>query len=134
MRVIKTETLPIGDENDIVRVRQAVRRWAVDLRYTLTNQTKIVTAASEIARNTLTHGFGGTFVMNIVTHDERDGIRMNFSDKGPGISDIDLALHDGYTTGSGLGLGLGGSKRLIDEFEIFSELEKGTRVTLVHWK
>jgi serine/threonine-protein kinase RsbT len=104
------------------------------LKFGVVDQTKMVTAASELARNTLGHGGGGTCVMELVRNGTRDGLSLTFEDKGPGISDIELALKDGYSTGGGLGLGLGGSKRLVSEFEIASKVGEGTRVTVVRWK
>ena len=121
-------------ETDVVLVRQAVRKWAAELGFSLVDQTKIVTAASELARNTLIHGGGGTVRLEALTEGVRKGLRLTFEDKGPGIADIELALRDGYTTGGGLGLGLSGSKRLMNEFEIVSRVGEGTRVTVTKWK
>jgi serine/threonine-protein kinase RsbT len=115
-------------------VRQAVRKWAAELAFSLVDQTKIVTAASELARNTLLHGGGGRARLEMLDEGNRRGLRLSFSDQGPGIPDIDLALRDGYTTGSGLGLGLGGSKRLVNEFNIESRVGEGTCVTVIRWK
>ena len=115
-------------------VRQAVRRAALALGFSLVEQTKIVTAASELARNTLDHGGGGTATIEIVQEARRAGLRLVFEDKGPGIADIELALKDGYTTGPGLGLGLGGARRLSNDFEIASRPGEGTRVAITRWK
>jgi serine/threonine-protein kinase RsbT len=119
---------------DIVRVRQAVRQMAVELKFGLVDQTKIVTAASELARNTLDYGGGGTVKLEELESGSRRGLRLVFEDQGPGIPDLELALKDGYTTGGGLGMGLSGSKRLMNEFEIVSRLGEGTCVTIVKWK
>lgn len=124
----------IRSSADVVLVRQAVRQFAVDLRFSLVDQTKIVTAASELARNTLDYGGGGTVTLEILDKGNRQGLRLMFVDEGPGIPDIDLALKDGYTTGGGLGMGLSGTKRLMSEFDIISELGKGTTVTVIKWK
>jgi serine/threonine-protein kinase RsbT len=134
MPVLKHETLPIGSESDVVLVRQAVRKWASELAFSLVDLTKIVTAASELARNTLTHGGGGSVRLESLAEGVRKGLRLVFEDKGPGIADIELALRDGYTTGTGLGLGLSGSKRLMSEFDITSRVGEGTRVTIAKWK
>ncbi len=130
----KPETMSIRAESDIVAVRQAVRRWAVELSFSTVEQTKIVTAASELARNTLIYGGGGTVKLEALTNGSRRGLRLTFEDHGPGIPDVDQALQDGYTTGKGLGLGLSGSKRLVNEFEIDSQVGEGTRVTVTRWK
>jgi serine/threonine-protein kinase RsbT len=134
MPVLKHDTLPARTETDIVLVRQAVRKWAAELGFTLVDQTKIVTAASELARNTFVHGGGGTVRLEALTEGVRKGLRLIFEDQGPGIPDVNLALRDGYTTGNGLGLGLSGSKRLVSEFEIVSRVGEGTRVTVTKWK
>jgi len=131
---MKHETLPIRAEIDIVRARQAVRNWAKELGFSLLDQTKIVTAASELARNVLVHGGGGCMRIEALNEGARRGLRLNFEDQGPGIPDIELALRDGYTTGGGIGLGLSGSKRLVNDFEIASKVGEGTRVTVVKWK
>src|SRR6266508_3520945 len=125
---------PIRSAEDIVRVRQATRERAVAQGLSLVDQTKIVTAASELARNTLDHGGGGIVRLEALNSDTRRGLRLTFEDRGRGIPDIELALKDGYTTGSGLGLGLSGAKRLSNEFEIFSRVGEGTRVTITRWK
>jgi serine/threonine-protein kinase RsbT len=134
MAVVKTETLPVRTEADVVASRQAARKWAAESGFSLIDQTKVVTATSELARNTLTHGGGGTVRLELLSEGARRGLRLTFEDTGPGIPDIDLALKDGYTTGGGLGLGLSGSKRLMSEFEIVSRVGEGTRVTVCKWK
>src|SRR6202789_4524455 len=130
----RTEVVPIANSSDVVMVRQRVRAWAIELKFSLVDQTKIVTAASELGRNTLEHGGGGSMEMALVINGVRRGIRMSFSDQGPGIPDIAQALKDRYTSGSGMGLGLGGSKRLMNEFEIESTPGGGTTVTAIRWK
>ena len=132
--VERDETLPIANGNDIVRVRQRVRDWAVELRFSLVDQTKIVTAASELARNTLEYGKGGRCRIEAINDEGRRGLRLIFEDQGPGIADVELALTDGYTTGSGLGLGLSGARRLMNEFHIDSTLGQGTTVTVIRWR
>jgi serine/threonine-protein kinase RsbT len=134
MAVAKRETLQIRGEEDIVRVRQVVREWSVSTGFRLVDQTKVVTAASEIARNVLEYGGGGTLLLESLLENPRRGLRLHFEDKGPGIKDIQQALKDGFTTGGGLGLGLGGAKRLVHEFAIDSSVGLGTRVTLTQWK
>jgi serine/threonine-protein kinase RsbT len=130
----KTEIMNITSSSDIIRMRQAVRQMAVELKFSLVDQTKIVTAASELARNTLDYGGGGTVQLEVLEAFKRTGLRLIFMDKGPGIPDLELALKDGFTTGGGLGLGLGGTKRLMNEFEIVSRLGEGTWVTIIKWK
>jgi serine/threonine-protein kinase RsbT len=132
--ILKTETLPIKTGSDVVSVRQRVRVWTLEMKFSLIEQTKIVTAASELARNTLEHGRGGEVEIALVSNGTRQGIQMAFSDKGPGIPDVKLALSDGYTTANGMGLGLGGSRRLMNEFEIETEVGRGTRITCIRWK
>src|SRR5262249_42980911 len=122
------ERLPLRNGEDVVVARQAVRRWALELGFSLVDQTKIVTAASELARNVVQHGLGGDAFVELVSRDGHRGLRLVFEDNGPGIADIELAMRDGYTTGGGLGLGLSGSKRLSNEFEIQSAPGAGTRV------
>lgn len=134
MKSLKRETLPIQNSSDVVLASQKVRQWAQELRFTLVDQTKLVTAASELARNTLDHGKGGRMVIDIVENLSRTGLQLVFEDQGPGIPDIQAALRDGFTTGSGMGLGLGGSKRLVSDFDIQSQPGQGTRVTVVRWK
>ncbi len=133
MRLVRQETLPIRASADIVTVRQRVRAWSAELRFSLVDQTKLVTAASELARNTLEHGKGGEVRVEWLDDSPRRGLRLVFEDHGPGIPDVALALRDGYTTGTGLGLGLGGAKRLVNEFEIDSTPGQGTRVAVVRW-
>jgi serine/threonine-protein kinase RsbT len=132
--VARAEVLQVKAETDVVLVRQAVRTSAVQQGFTLVDQTKIVTAASEIARNTVIYGRGGTVRIEAVMDGVRKGLRLIFQDQGPGIADVDLALRDGYTTGSGLGMGLGGARRLVNEFTIESKPGAGTTVTLTRWK
>ena len=129
-----TETHPIRSGEDVVRVRQAVRERAVRLGFSLIEQTKIVTAASELARNTLEHGGGGSVEIRDANLGVRRGLELTFRDTGPGIPDISKALRDGFTTGGGLGLGLGGAKRLMSDLEIQSEVGKGTVIRAVRWK
>lgn len=134
MSATTDETLPIRVSDDVVRVRQAVRVQAVAAGLSLVDQTKIVTAASELARNTLDYGLGGTARIETFTGFPRRGVRLTFEDQGPGIVDLDLALTDGYTTGGGLGLGLSGARRLCNEFDIHSVAGEGTRITIARWK
>ena len=131
---LKDETLAIASSNDVVAVRQAVRAVATAMGFSLVDQTKIVTAASELARNTLEHGGGGTVRVERLNDGIRRGLRLTFEDKGPGIADIALALTDGYTSGTGMGLGLSGSRRLVNEFDLVSKVGEGTRVTVTKWK
>jgi serine/threonine-protein kinase RsbT len=133
MVVRKTETRAIRAEPDIVAVRQLARAWAVECKFSAVDQAKFVTAASELARNTLEYGGGGEARIDQVANGPRVGLRLVFEDHGPGIPDIARALTDGYTSGKGMGLGLGGSKRLVSEFDIVSEVGKGTRVTITRW-
>ncbi len=126
--------MSIESSADVVLVRQAVRQWAVELRFSLVDQTKIVTAASELARNTLDYGGGGTVKLEALQEGIRRGLRLIFEDSGPGIPDIELALKDGFTTGGGLGMGLSGTKRLVNEFKIVSHVGEGTCVTITKWK
>lgn len=134
MTINNYEILPITSQDDLIRIRQTTRALAVQLEFSLVEQTKMVTAASELARNTMTFGGGGTVRLEILLDNGRKGLRLIFEDHGPGIPDIDLAMTDGYTSGNGLGLGLGGSKRLVNEFEIFSRVGEGTRVSITRWK
>jgi serine/threonine-protein kinase RsbT len=133
MRVARS-SVPIRTGEDVVRVRQETRRYAIEAGFGLVDQTKIVTAASELARNTLDHGKGGQAIIDIVHNGTRRGVRIVFEDAGPGIQDIELALKDGYTTGKGMGLGLGGARRLCSEFAIESSPGNGTSVTIARWK
>ena len=134
MPVEKSETLPIRSEQDVVSVRQAVKAWAAQLNFSLVDQTKIVTAASELGRNTFIYGGGGSAKLEILSEGIRRGLRITFEDRGPGIPDIDKALQDGYTTGKGMGLGLSGSKRLVNDFKIVSAVGEGTTVIITRWK
>ena len=133
MIVERNDTLPIASDDDIVRVRQRVRDSAVRLGFSLVDQTKLVTAASELARNTLVYGLGGAMLVEEVVNNNRRGLRLTFEDNGPGITDVDLALKDGYTTGNGLGLGLSGARRLSQDFAIESRPGEGTRVVIARW-
>jgi serine/threonine-protein kinase RsbT len=126
--------MELRSSEDIVLIRQAVRKKALALGFGLVDQTKFVTASSELARNTVDYGGGGTVLVEVVQNDRRSGIRLVFEDHGPGIPDIEMALTDGFTSGNGMGLGLGGAKRLSHEFEILSEPGSGTKVTIVRWK
>jgi serine/threonine-protein kinase RsbT len=132
--VEKNETLAVRTSDDVVRVRQAVRARAIEAGFGIVDQTKLVTAASEIARNTVVYGGGGTLRIEVVREGTRRGVQLTFSDNGPGIADISAAMADGYTTGGGLGLGLSGAKRLSNEFSIESAPGRGTTVTLARWK
>jgi serine/threonine-protein kinase RsbT len=132
--VQKAETIPIKSSSDVVLVRQRVRVLAIEMKFSLVEQTKIVTAASELGRNTLEHGGGGSLELAVIINGARRGLRLRFIDQGPGIADVALALKDGYTSGSGMGLGLGGSKRLMNEFEIDTKPGSGTTVTVIRWK
>jgi serine/threonine-protein kinase RsbT len=132
--VLKTELISVTASGDIVSVRHAVRRQAVAINLSLVDQTKIVTAASELARNMLIYGGGGEVTLELLQSGVRQGLRAHFVDTGPGIPDIDLALRDGFTSGTGMGLGLGGAKRLVNEFSIESAPGKGTRVIITRWK
>lgn len=134
MPAVREESLDIHSDEDVVRIRQATRQWAVDLGFSLVDQTKIVTAASELARNTLIHGGGGVTRFEVLQEGGRRGLRLTFEDKGPGIADVAQALRDGFTTGYGLGLGLGGARRLSSEFDITSAPGQGTRVRITRWK
>lgn len=131
---LKPDTIVVGAEQDIVTVRQRVRTMAVALKLSLVDQTKIVTAASELARNLWIYGGGGKVTLSEVQQGNRKGMRVDFVDQGPGIPDIEQALRDGFTSGGGMGLGLGGAKRLVNEFEIQSQPGQGTRVTIIRWK
>lgn len=125
--------LDIRSDQDVVRVRQLVRTLAVSVKLSLVDQTKLVTAASELARNTLVYGGGGTVAADRIDNGRRNGIRIVFADQGPGIADLDLALTDGYTTGGGLGLGLSGARRLVDEFDIDTAVGQGTTISVIKW-
>jgi serine/threonine-protein kinase RsbT len=134
MTILKSDVVAITTGNDVVLARQAVRKLTQELAFSLVDQTKFVTAASELARNTLIHGKGGTMQWQTLAEGARKGIRLIFRDEGPGIANMELALTDGWTSGSGLGHGLPGSKRMVDEFSIESEPGRGTTVTITRWK
>jgi serine/threonine-protein kinase RsbT len=134
MAILRDETRAVQAAEDVVLARQLVRTWAIEMGFNLVDQTKIVTAASELARNTLIHGGGGSMRLQMLSEGARRGLRLTFEDKGPGIPDVELACKDGYTTGTGLGLGLGGARRLSNEFQIDSRVGEGTRVTIARWK
>jgi serine/threonine-protein kinase RsbT len=134
MNVLKSDSLPIRSSDDVVLVRQAVRKLSIEQGFSLVDQTKMITAASELARNALDYGGGGTVRLEALQDGIRKGVRLTFEDQGPGIPDIDLALTDGYTTGKGMGMGLSGSRRLVNEFDIHSRVGEGTRVTIARWK
>ena len=132
--VIQSDSLPLKSGEDVVRLRQLTRERAIAVGFSLVDQTKIITAASELGRNTIQYGGGGVVHVSLVSRGERRGVRLEFVDQGPGIADLALALKDGYTSGGGLGLGLGGAKRLSDEFDLQSQPGQGTRVTILRWK
>jgi serine/threonine-protein kinase RsbT len=134
MPVLRDEVMPVQSSQDVMLVRQAARAWAAAQGLGLVDQTKLVTAASELARNTLEYGGGGTVRLEALQEGARRGLRLTFEDRGPGIPDVALALTDGYTTGGGMGLGLGGSRRLVNEFDLWSEPGRGTRVMITRWK
>lgn len=134
LRAESPQEVPLRSGEDVVRLRQVVRERAVALGFSLVDQTKIVTAASELGRNTIQYGGGGHAIVASVASGAKRGVRLEFVDRGPGIKDLELALKDGYTTGGGLGLGLSGAKRLSDEFHIDSAPGEGTRVSIVRWK
>ena len=134
MPVTKTETLSVRASAEVVSVRHRVRAFAIECGFSLVEQTKIVTAASELARNMVDYGKGGTVLIELIDDGSRRGVRLTFEDQGPGILDITEALRDGHTTGSGMGLGLGGAKRLSNEFHLYSAVGQGTRVTIARWK
>jgi serine/threonine-protein kinase RsbT len=134
LTVQKSDRFPLWHTDEIVRVRQVVREWSVEIGFSLVDQTKLVTAASELARNTVIYGKGGSVLLESLIEENRRGLRLTFEDKGPGIPDIPRALSDGYTTGNGLGLGLGGAKRLSSDFSISSAPGQGTRVMIARWR
>jgi serine/threonine-protein kinase RsbT len=134
MTTLRAETLALRSDADVVRARQVARQWAMELEFGLVEQTKIVTAASEIARNTVVHAGGGTVRLEMLNDGGRRGLRLVFEDKGPGIEDIAAAMRDGFSTGGGLGLGLGGARRLSSEFTVESRVGYGTRVALTRWR
>ena len=133
MSVVHSDSIAVSCESDIVAVRRRVRELANQVGLSLVDQTKLVTAASELARNTVVYGGGGTLQLESL-NGPRTGVRLTFIDQGPGIPDVELAMRDGFTTGNGLGLGLGGAKRLVNEFEIQSTVGRGTKVALTRWK
>ncbi len=134
MTITREELREVRTTEDVVSARQVVREWALQLGFSLVEQTKIVTAASELARNTIVHGGGGTMRLQALNDGSRRGLQLVFEDSGPGIVDVDRALQDGYTTGTGLGLGLGGARRLSNEFQIESSPGRGTRVRIARWR
>jgi serine/threonine-protein kinase RsbT len=134
MTLLKHETVEVRSAMDVVTVRRLTRDWALEMGFGLVDQTKLVTAASELARNTVDYGGGGTCRLEAHNDGMRRGLRLIFEDQGPGIPDIELAMKDGYTTGGGLGYGLSGSRRLVNEFEITSRVGEGTRVAITRWK
>jgi serine/threonine-protein kinase RsbT len=134
MPLIRSDKLPVASDADIVTVRQRVRALAVESGFSLVDQTKIVTAASELARNTVVHGGGGTAEIEMLAEGGRRGLRLTFRDHGPGIADVEAAMRNGFTTGGGLGLGLGGARRLSNEFEIQSRPGEGTVVRITRWR
>ena len=126
--------MPLGNEHDIVLARQAVRRTAQEVGLSLVDQTKLVTAASELARNALIHGGGGQMILEVLRGEQRTGVQITFVDQGPGIPNLDLAMSDGWTSGGGLGMGLPGARRLVNEFDLKTAVGAGTRITVVRWK
>jgi serine/threonine-protein kinase RsbT len=134
MDITRSEVVGVRAASEVVSVRHIVRRAALDLSFSIVEQTKIVTAASELARNMVDYGGGGTLKVELLDDGIRKGLRLTFEDQGPGIPDIQQALRDGFTTGKGLGLGLGGAKRLANEFQIDSAPGRGTRITIVRWR
>ena len=134
MPTTKSEKIDIRQSDDVVRVRQLTRTFALEVGLSLVDQTKIVTASSELARNTMDYGGGGQVTLEVLEQGGRRGVRLTFEDKGPGIADIEQALKDGFTSGKGMGLGLGGAKRLCNEFSIDSKPGEGTKVSIARWK
>lgn len=134
MAVLQSELTALQSDYDIIKARQLVRETAIRQRFSLIDQTKLITAASELARNTVLHGGGGELRIEVLSEGTRVGIRLTFTDHGPGIANIQEAMRDGFTSGAGLGLGLGGAKRLVNEFTIASESGKGTTITIARWK
>ncbi|HET6329083.1 MAG TPA: anti-sigma regulatory factor [Planctomycetaceae bacterium] len=130
----KSDDLPLSTEQEIVLGRQMVRKLCQELTFSLVDQTKMVTAASELARNALVHGGGGSLHWECLLDGTKKGLRLTFADKGPGIANLELAMTDGWTSGTGMGMGLSGAKRLVNEFEIESQIGNGTRVTITRWK
>lgn len=134
MPTVRSEAMELRSASDVVSVRQVVRRWSVEAGFSLVDQTKMVTAASELARNTVDYGGGGVVRLELLNDGPRRGLRVAFEDQGPGIPDVEKALTDHFTTGNGLGLGLGGARRLVNEFDISSRSGEGTRVVITRWK
>jgi len=134
MKTSSDGELPLRNEHDIVLSRQTVRKMTLELGFSLVDQTKMVTAASELARNAVIYGGGGTLKWTVLDNGPKRGLRLAFEDQGPGIADLDLALTDGWSSGSGLGLGLTGTRRLVNEFEIHTAVGSGTRVVITRWK
>ena len=134
MAVTRSDVLPLRVEQDVVSARQAVRKMTQELGFSLVDQTKMVTAASELARNTIIYGGGGVLKWEMLLEGNRKGLRLSFEDEGPGIPDLALAMKDGWTSGSGLGMGLSGAKRLVNDFDLHTEVGKGTRVMIARWK
>src|SRR5262245_47756003 len=134
MAVVRDERRTVSSSEDIVAVRQQVREWAVTSGFSLVDQTKMVTAASELARNLVLYGGGGTVRLEALNDGMKRGLRLTFEDQGPGIADVEQAMRDGFTTGGGLGLGLGGARRLVNDFRIESSRGAGTRVEITRWK
>jgi serine/threonine-protein kinase RsbT len=132
--VARQETFELRSDFDVVAARRGVRDWAKDIGLTVLDLTKVVTASSELARNTLVHGGGGVMCLQLVHHAGRQGLRVTFTDRGPGIPEIARAMEDGYTSGGGMGIGLPGAKRLVNEFDLSSTPGEGTTVTIVRWK
>lgn len=130
----QTQKIQIHNDDDIVRIRKLTRDYTVQLKFKLVDQTKLITAASELARNAVLYAGGGTVTFTVLNHGEKQGLNLIFEDKGPGIPDIELAMKDGYSTSGGLGLGLGGTKRLVDSFEIKSKVGEGTTVSITKWR
>jgi serine/threonine-protein kinase RsbT len=134
LNVTKSDSLPLKTEQEIVLARQTVRKLTQELAFSLVDQTKMVTAASELARNALVHGGGGSLHWECLLDGSKKGLRLTFTDKGPGIANLELAMTDGWTSGNGMGMGLSGAKRLVNEFEIESHVGAGTRVAITRWK
>ena len=133
-KVVKEVCYPLTSDLDVVAARRVVRDWASDIGLAIVDLTKVVTAASELARNAVVHGGGGVMCLQVVRQSDRQGIRVSFKDEGTGIADVDLAMKDGYTTGRGMGIGLPGAKRLVNDFALESTPSEGTCVTIVRWK
>jgi serine/threonine-protein kinase RsbT len=134
MTSLRREVLELRSSADVVQARHVTRRWAVEFNFSLVEQTKIVTAVSELARNTVEYGKGGTMTLEVLAENGRTGLRITFEDRGPGIADVERAMQDGFTSGGGLGLGLGGAKRLMSDFEIRSAPGQGTTIVVTRWR